>query len=276
MEAMAQLRRDLKTFGCHVTHQAPAHSHDVRGWFLTSNSREEVTMTVACWNINGLGSSLSTYKPEYIAMIMQQDNIDIMICTDTRHSQAYARSIKKLFVKLLGVGTKVYCSKDPNRRTGEPGGITIIIGPQWGPSYMSEDSRSDASGHGALARIHLRTDTGFMAILGTYWPEKPSDKSVSHRKGLWSRILEFRQQQKAHNPDPTVYIQELTLQWLAQDRQNGCQCSIIGGDMNSRWFSSDPGGQRSIKKWCEDNYLINGPRLIHDRFVPPPRGTRCY
>ena len=320
MQAMAQLRRDLTTYGSHVAHQAPAHTHDVRGWYLEKTSRQNTTLTVATWNINGISAGAAYYKAQYIAMIMQQDHIDVMICPDSRHTSTTVRALKKHFVTLLGAGTKTYFSKDDGRLPGEPGGIAIIIGPKWGPSYIGDNSRTDFSGQGVLTRIHLRTETGFLAIYGTYWPERPyepkpatsddlppsadidstanPDRPVdqaqptattnssdgaskpTHRSTatstlqdsgkLWHRLLEYRKQQKAYNPDPILYLQDLTLTWMSHDRLEGCNAIILGGDLNSRWAARDKGGQRVIHKWCEDNYLINGPRLIHDKFAPPP------
>ena len=303
MEAMAQLRRDLTTYGDKVSHQSPTHTHDVRGWFLHDDSQRLATLTVCTWNINGISTGVLSYKAEYISMIMQQDGIDVMICPDSRHSPATARSLKKLFVELLGAGTKTYFSKDKDRRPGDPGGIAIIIGPRWGPSYISDRSRTDLSNHGVLAKVNLRTTSGYIAVLGTYWPESPNDKvsgtpkdhreatpddpphrqskskgpvkhagteSDLYERKLWPRILEYRKLQKAHNPDPITYLQDLTLNWIAKDRADGCQAFILGGDLNSTWIAKDKGGQRTINKWCEDNYLINGPRLIHDRFAPTP------
>jgi len=100
--------------------------------------------------------------------------------------------------------------------------------------------------------------------------DKSTSESIPYEKKLWPRILEYRKQQKVHNPDPILYLQNLALTWIAKDRSEGCQAFILGGDLNSTWIASDKGGQRRINKWCEDNYLINGPRLIHDRFAPTP------
>ncbi|MFN9910180.1 MAG: hypothetical protein ACK56F_29385, partial [bacterium] len=118
MEAMAQLRKDLTTYGCPVAHQSPAHTHDVRGWYLTDKSRTLSTLTVCTWNINGISTGLMSYKAEYISMIMQQDHIDVMICPDSRHTAATARTLKKLFIELLGAGTKTYFSVDKERLPG--------------------------------------------------------------------------------------------------------------------------------------------------------------
>ena len=230
-------------------------------------------------------------------MIIQQDNIDIMICPDSRHTTSTARSLKNLFVDLLGAGTKTYFSNDKSRRPGDPGGIAIIIGPRWGPSYICDNRRADHSNHGVLAKVQLRTETGYIAILGTYWPEcltttgsgkeaglsaaelpttntqepgqhLPSKESTTRDRKLWQRVLDYRREQGAHDPSPITYLQNLALTWIAKDRADGCQAFILGGDFNSTWIALDRGGQRTIKKWCEDNYLINGPRLIHDRFAP--------
>ena len=267
MEAMAQLRRDLTAVGDNIAYHAPNASHDVRGWYTVDTPEQVATITVASWNINGLDS----YKARFITMMMLQDKIDVMIVPDTRHSDKTSRSYKRLFTALLGPGTRVYCSKDSKRRPSEPGGIIIVVGPKWGLSYISDKSRTDYSGQGALAQIFLRTETGTITILGTYWPECPSDSTRlgPGHKGLWSRILAYRNNMKAHNPNPIVYLQELILQWISLSRQQGCQGCVVGGDLNSTWLASEPGGQRTIQKWCDENCLINGPRQIHDELGPP-------
>ena len=145
---------------------------------------------------------------------------------------------------------KLIFSVDKERLPGDPGGIAIIIGPKWGPSYISENSRTDHSGHGVLTKIQLRTETGHLAILGTYWPERPHESAATstpssttptandnshsdanpqqkdsqtlpgtapYAKKLWPRIRTYRQQHKVHDPDPILYLQSLALTWIAKD-----------------------------------------------------------
>jgi hypothetical protein len=52
---------------------------------------------------------------------------------------------------------------------------------------------------------------------------------------------------------------------MANAWQEGCCGQIAGGDYNSRWLPSDRGGQRSLFHWANNNYFINGPRIIADR-----------
>ena len=124
------------------------------------------------------------------------------------------------------------------------------------------------SAQGALAEIHLKTTTGTLSIIGTYWPKRPNEQDRDDSRGLWNRIQQYLQQQKIHD-DPVVYLQRVTLEWISRSRQAGCQGTIVGGDLNSTWLNSDPGGDRVIRNWCENNYLINGPRQIHDMYGPP-------
>ena len=55
------------------------------------------------------------------------------------------------------------------------------------------------------------------------------------------------------------------VQWMNQDTAEGCEGHISCGDYNSKWSSSDIGGQRTLLQWASNNYLINGPRLIAER-----------
>ena len=52
---------------------------------------------------------------------------------------------------------------------------------------------------------------------------------------------------------------------MSTDWQHGCEGSVYGGDYNSRWSAGEAGGQRAIESWANENYLINGPKLIAER-----------
>ena len=186
---------------------------------------------------------------------------------DSRHSSCTARSFKKIFVSCLGPGTQTYFSHDPNRKPGEPGGIIFVIGPKWGTSYAPQSSRSDYSGQGILDSIRLRTCSSFIHLMGTYWPfVLPSALSADDfSKKLFKRLLAYCMKLHPHNPNPIQYAQNLMLQWMAHSWQDGCCGQIAGGDYNSRWLPGERGGQRSLFEWANENYFINGPRLIADR-----------
>ncbi len=106
-----------------------------------------------------------------------------------------------------------------------------------------------------------------MHIMGTYWPFVPptaiSADDVS--KKLYNRLLTFCKKSHPQDPDPIKYVQNLMLQWMANAWQDKCCGPMAGGDYNSRWLPSDRGGQRSLFHWANENYLINGPRIIADR-----------
>ena len=44
---------------------------------------------------------------------------------------------------------------------------------------------------------------------------------------------------------------------------------ILTGDLNSTWTPGESGGQRVIRRWCEDNFLINGPKLVNENMESP-------
>ena len=141
-----------------------------------------------------------------------------------------------------------------------------MVGAKWGPSCITEMSRINRSGQGALARIRLRTTTNFISIYGVYWPCVPQlgGSNDSTRK-LWSRIHAFCTLNVMHNPDPIEYIQSLIEQWMSHDWEDKGDGVIIGGDFNSVWSSGESGGQRILSTWAEPRFLINGPRQITDR-----------
>ena len=266
LQAYAQLRKDAAVANS-LPHLAPDAVYDVRGWNISEDAVKDISCTVGTWNVN----ALDVFTADVITVIMTQGNIDVMVCTDTRHSKNMAKSLKRRFVHRLGAGTKVYCSVDSRRKPGEPGGIVVIIGPKWGPSYLHNDSRTDDSGHGILASVRLRTTSGIISVAGTYWPSTTDDPKTADtgRSKLWNRVSEYRKGQQAHDPNPISYVKQLLLTWRLHDITHGSTCYIIAGDLNSTWLSSDPGGQRAIRQWATNNDLSNGPRMVHDAYAPP-------
>ena len=264
VEAQHQLRADMSAACADMTEQVPNGSYDVMGWLTTPTASSDATFSVATWNMN----RLDRYKLAYVCMLMQQDNLDVVVMTDTRHSAVTMKAYVRILKDRLGAGTAVYGSVDAKRRPGEPGGIITVIGPRWGPSYVRELSKTDFSGHGVLTAFVLDTADGRLSVLGSYWPSLPDHNHVG-KHGLWARIHEYRCQAAAHDPDPILYVQDLALQWIASARVAGCKGIFLAGDLNSTWTPGESGGQRAIRRWCEDNFLINGPKLINEHMQSP-------
>ena len=103
--------------GDKIEFQAPQAGHDVRGLYIRPDYHKYATITVATWNVN----SLDRLKVPFVTMLMKQDHIDIMILTDTRHTNKTARSYKRVIAEILGPGTRVFCSDDDKRKPGTPG-----------------------------------------------------------------------------------------------------------------------------------------------------------
>ena len=61
----------------------------------------------------------------------------------------------------------------------------------------------------------------------------------------------------------------MAIKWAHTALRTGSDFVILAGDLNSRWNNDDSGGQRSIEHWCDDNFLINGPKLISDHIAEP-------
>ena len=144
----------------------------------------------------------------------------------------------------------------------------FLIGTRWGPSLAN--GRSDDTGHGALAEIQLRTQHGLINILGSYWPEKPMTSHIqSTALNLWSKVTTWLHGRNVRSSTPIQYLQDLALGWVNTALRTGSQGVILAGDLNSTWLANERGGQRAIENWCDDSFLINGPRLISDLLKIP-------
>jgi hypothetical protein len=64
--------------------------------------------------------------------------------------------------------------------------------------------------------------------------------------------------------NPITYLKDLALTWTNTALRTGSIGVILAGDLNSSWLNTDRGGQRAIESWCDDSFLINGPRLLSD------------
>ena len=263
MEVLINTRADLAHSAPSLPQQAKGMAYNVIGGYKSDSASSHATLTVSTWNIN----CLTGHKARFVVEIMIQDKIDVLLLIDTRHSPQTARSFRRIFVQRLGAGSQLYFSKDPNRRPGEPGGIICVVSPTWGPSYLPQHSRSDSSGQGVMTCIRLRTESSFLSILGTYWPFVPvgASRMEESSKKLYNRLFQYCKTIHPQNPDPISHIQNLMVHWMTSAWEDGCTGFIATGDLNSRWLPTDHGGQRSIVDWANDNYLINGPRLIADR-----------
>ena len=288
--AMANLMRDLNTHGPRYEGMAADQAFDVIGGFREA-SRAQLCSTLAVGTLNVAG--LDDFKLGMALLLMLHSKIDVMVLTDTQHTDTSAAYFKKLVQSHLGGAAKIYASDTTPReherrqRTNPkvqrkkrdsslpryqhagshmrkgPGGIIFIIGPRWGPSLLT--GRSDDSGHGALAEIQLKTQTGKIHILGTYWPEIPDNKRIHPTaSNLWSRVSFWLRDRHQHKVDPIQYLQDLAITWSHTAIRTGSEAVILAGDLNSRWLPSEHGGQRAIEGWCDMNLLINGPRLIAD------------
>ena len=206
MAAKEQLRADMTAACASLGEQAPSYSYDVVGWRSSPTIRRNATLSLATWNIN----SLDIYKIRYVCTLMLQDSTDIAVLIDTRHSAAGLKAYVQLLRERLGARTAVYGSADASRKPDETGGLITIIGPRWGPSYERNASKTDKSGQGVLTSITLRTTTGSLMILATYWPSVPERGHVGEHD-LWTRVHALRRAEGARDPDPIRYAQELAL-----------------------------------------------------------------
>ena len=136
IEAQHQLRADMWAVCAGMTEQVPNGSYDVMGWLTTPTARSSAILYVATWNMNGL----DRYKLAYVSMLMQQDNIDVIVMTDTRNSAVTMKGYVRIFKDKKRAETAVHGSIDAKRRPGEPGehdgGIIVSDGHEWQVGYF--------------------------------------------------------------------------------------------------------------------------------------------
>ena len=291
LDAMEKLLSDLRLHGPVLEGAASGQAFDVVGGFKTADCSHSSTLVAGTLNVGGLDD----FKLNMAILLMMQSGIDVLVLTDTQHTATSADYHRKVFQARMGGAARIFSSATTprqherrqrrsdasirpttntrgrnrtNRVHNGPGGVMFLIGPRWGPSLAN--GRSDDTGHGALAEIQLRTQDGLLNILGSYWPEKPETSHIqSTAINLWSKISSWLHRRNTRNTSPIQYLQDLALKWTNTALRTGSKGVILTGDLNSRWRSQERGGQRSIENWCDDSFLINGPRLISDLLKIP-------
>ena len=285
-DAMDRLLKDLNGYGPMFHNRAPGQAFDVTGGYLTT-APVDGTLATGTLNVDGLDD----YKLHMALLLMLHSSLDILVLTDTRHTQTAAAFFKRTVKSHLGGAATLYATETTSRNYGvrqrhsdharrrshtgipttrlkcpvskEPGGIIIIIGPKWGPSLVT--GRNDDTGFGVLAEVQLRTQRKHVHVLGTYWPAEPTaDRIRRPAKNLWSRVHYWLRDRHLHHRSPVAYLQQLAVTWINTALRTDCDAVLLLGDFNSRWLSQENGGNRAIRDWCQDNFLVNGPRQVSD------------
>ena len=292
LDAMEKLLSDLRMHGPVLEGAAPGQAFDVVGGYKTNDCSHASSLVVGTLNVGGLDD----FKLNMAVLLMISSGIDVLVLTDTQHTATSADYYRKILQARLGGAARLFasattsrqherrqrqketCKTRPatnnrgrnrsNRMHNGPGGIMFLIGTRWGPSLAN--GRSDDTGHGALAEIQLRTQNGMLNILGSYWPEKPMASHVQATAiNLWSKVTTWLHGRNIRNSTPIQYLQDLALGWVNTALRTGSKGVILAGDLNSTWLAKERGGQRAIEHWCDDSFLINGPRLISDLLKIP-------
>ena len=156
-DAMDRLIKDLNGYGPMFHNRAPGQAFDVTGGYLTTSSTDG-TLTTGTLNVDGLDD----YKLHMALLLMLHSSLDILVLTDTRHTQTSAAFFKRMVKSHLGGAATLYATDTTSRNYGhrqrhsdharsrsytgipitrvkrpalkEPGGIIIIIGPEWVPA----------------------------------------------------------------------------------------------------------------------------------------------
>ena len=231
----------------------------------------EGTITVCTLNVRGFDDGDN--KLELVLQFLEDEKIDVMICIDAQLDEKRGHWYGKIAKRRLGIGTRTNtnpCITDhgdglgPCRRVG---GIFTIIRPRWGTSlvtFQKDKFGLDGKSAGIMSQVTLATHNASLNIIGVYWPNQnrsgcPTDTT------LWNCLQRYIRSHNGRDANPTELLQRVSQQWIATAYKNGSRGSILCGDLNATWTSSECGGQAVIQNWAEAFSLRNGIRRVSQR-----------
>ena len=198
-------------------------------------------LRIAFYNVN----SITHEKLDHCLSRMLTLHLDLLILIDTRqwrhhHLQRYRR----LCLDRLGPGSSVHFAASlPHRHThpGRPDIITavggqFIIKSARLPSVISFET--DPTGTGSLSMTTLHIGCADLLIIGAYFPVPNASTSGS----LHSKISAAARTRENFSLSPHEYLQNLLHKRLLRHHQAQHSGTLIGGDFNAAWSSTDPQG----------------------------------
>ena len=196
-------------------------------------------------------NTISHSKLPNILSFIKLNDIDVMICTDTRHATSSCKFYTNQIKKLLGKQTRVLHSataahENKKAQAKAVGGQIIILTKKWSKSLISHFS--DPSQLGIVSGLYLKTGLGQLLIMGSYWPSSPKD-NLGNSNGLWDQTSRYLKKIKS-NRTPVEYIHTLVSgkadRHTAKSSHNR---TILCGDMNST--------NKELDEWASSNNWAN-------------------
>ena len=124
------------------------------------------TIKVAGFQV-GQGAGLTEDAAIYIATIIKERNIDVLVLSDCKCNATEMAHRSTLFKRHLGGETRCLLNPaSPSPSGPTTGGIMIVVHPKWAGAIRK--SYSDPSGTGVVSAVDLQADCGqIITVIGT-------------------------------------------------------------------------------------------------------------
>ena len=152
------------------------------------------TISVCTMNMRGFDDNDN--KLELVLQFIQDESIDVMICTDSQLDEKKGHWYGKIAKRRLGVGTRTNVNPcmvehgDGSTGVKRVGGIFTIVSPKWGTSlvnFQKDKFGNDDGPAGVMSQVMLSTEASKLNIIGTYWP----NRNISTDSTLWNTLNFF-------------------------------------------------------------------------------------
>ena len=220
-------------------------------------------------------NSMTDDKFISILALIKHLQIDVFVCTDTRHRESSSGFYTRQAKLLLGSHTRVLHSPCTPKKVGSRyvpnvGGQMILVSSTW--SGAISDHYVDPSQLGLLSSVTISTGHGKLLLFGTYWPYPP-DTSSPDTHGLWNRTKEYLQHCRA-GKSPREYIQHVLCKHSEKHIAGSpYNLAIVCGDFNHGWDQ----GLHQLQPWALSNHWSSPvhslPSVDLSRFFTFSRGS---
>ena len=210
--------------------------------------------TTATININ----QLTPEKAHLLAIIMRQQQIDIMSVIDVRLPSRPVRWCKRIIHAILGPGSQIhYNSAKVKHRSNvtHPGGILLILSPRL--SGFPATFTDDPTGLGIYTHCNIELQTQKIQLIATYWPCIHTPQQLKKLPGsLHALLLDWMHRRRIFQ-DPLQFIQQEIITKTTTETGKSCT-TIIGGDFNYKWTEmKNNTSKQSLRVWARDNKFSN-------------------
>ena len=210
---------------------------------------------------------LTYVKLESLLRSMLCSAVDVLCLLDTRiwKKSEQQDSFRLLGRQLLGPGSSMHFALAQTNTTEQKGkSHTTAIGGQ----IIIKSSRigrvanfsQDPSGCGVVTTLHLLRGQSDLHIHSVYCPSASGAYAHGDGGSLWSKLTRYIDQSHSwRHLNPTDYVLEYLGQRIQHHHAAHSSGSIVGGDFNGHWNTSDStlGSFSNLQDWATPLHLRN-------------------